>query len=67
MISYRKLLAICEERKITSYTIKKNNIVSQASWMSIKNGGNIDTKTINALCRFLECQPGDIMEYVSDE
>ena len=23
--------------------------------------------TLNALCRELECQPGDILEYISDE
>jgi DNA-binding Xre family transcriptional regulator len=27
----------------------------------------IDTVTINRLCAVLECQPGDIMEYLPDE
>lgn len=67
MISYRKLLTICNDNGVTSYVIKKNNIISQASWQSIKNGGNIDTKTINALCAWLHIQPGDMMEYLPDE
>ena len=32
-----------------------------------KNDGNIDTRTIDRLCKVLDCQPGDIMEYVEDE
>lgn len=28
--------------------------------------GNISTKTIEALCKRLKCQPGDIMAYIPD-
>jgi DNA-binding Xre family transcriptional regulator len=27
----------------------------------------VDTVTINRLCAVLECQPGDLMEYLPDE
>ncbi|MDR2572214.1 MAG: helix-turn-helix transcriptional regulator [Oscillospiraceae bacterium] len=34
----------------------------------MKNGtGGLDAKTISKLCKLLNCQPGDIMEYVSEE
>lgn len=67
-ISYQKLLHILENRNETSYTLtKKNNIIGQATWKKIKNGGHIDTRTIEALCKYLNCQPGDLMEYVPDE
>ena len=26
----------------------------------------IDKKTLNALCRVLDCQPGDLLEYVPE-
>ena len=26
----------------------------------------IDKKTLNALCRMLDCQPGDLLEYVPE-
>ena len=67
-ISYRKLLHILENRNETSYTLtKKNNVIGQATWKKIKDGGHIDTRTIESLCQYLNCQPGDIMEYVPDE
>ena len=66
-ITYDRLLEIFRERGITSYTIKKENIIGQASYKKIKDGGDIDTRTISKLCKYLDCQPGDILEYVPDE
>jgi len=55
------------EKGITSYVVKRDKIIGQATWRKIQDGtGDIDTRTIAALCEVLECQPGDIMTYVSD-
>ena len=65
---YDRLFDLLKERGITSYAIRKDNIVSQAAMTKMKNGeGNIDTRTLERLCAKLNCQPGDIMEYVPDE
>ncbi len=64
---YDKLFALLKEKGITSYKIRKDNIISQAALTKMKNGeGNIDTRTLERLCAVLECQPGDIMEYVEE-
>lgn len=65
-VSYRKLIQMLEERKITSYTIKKDGVIGQATWKKIHEGGHIDTRTIGALCKYLNCQPGDILEFDSE-
>lgn len=65
-IVYDKLLKKMDEQGITSYTIKKDNIIGQATFKKIKEGGDIDTRTISKLCKLLNCQPGDILEYVED-
>lgn len=65
-IVYDKLLRLMEAKGITSYTIKKDNIIGQATLKKIKDGGDIDTRTIAKLCRLLDCQPGDILEYVEE-
>lgn len=66
-ISYKKLITLFKERGINSYTItKKDKILGQATWKKIHEGGHIDTRTIEALCKYLDCQPGDILEYVPD-
>lgn len=64
---YDKLFALLKEKGITSYKIRKENIISQAALTKMKNGeGNIDTRTLERLCAVLGCQPGDIMEYVEE-
>lgn len=65
--SYAKLFSLLRERGITTYTIRKDNLISQAALTKMKNGtGSIDTRTLERLCALLHCQPGDIMEYVED-
>ena len=67
MIIYDKLLQILKNNNYTCYTLtKKNKVIGQATWKKIHEGGNIDTRSINALCAFSNCQPGDILEYIPD-
>ncbi len=65
---YDKLFALLKERGITTYKIRQENIISQAAFSKMKNGkGSIDTRTLERICSYLHCQPGDIMEYAEDE
>jgi len=66
-IKYDKLLILMKEQGLTSYTMKKDNIIGQATLKKIKEGGDIDTRSIAKLCKLLNCQPGDILEYIDDE
>lgn len=66
-ISYAKMIKLFEAKGITSYTIKKDQVIGQASYKKIHEGGHIDTRTIEKLCEYLHCQPGDLMEYVPGE
>lgn len=65
-IVYNKLLKLLKEKGITSYTIKKDKIIGQATFKKIKEGGDIDTRSISKICELLNCQPGDILEYVPE-
>ena len=50
----------------------RNNCISfsdgfhAATVNKLKKNERINTDTINSLCKLLECQPGDILEYVPD-
>ena len=67
-IKYDKLLRLLEEKGYTSYRIRKEKILGQATLTAIKNGtGGLDHRSISKLCEVLNCQPGVIMEYTSDE
>ena len=67
-IVYSKLIALLKEKGYTTYKIRQDNLISQSAWQKIRTGeGHIDTRTLEKLCAALNCQPGDIMEYVPDE
>lgn len=79
-ISFAKLKALLDERKISIYKLKSDKIIGTATidkirsgmlmGKSLKNGvkrQNVDTASIDSICKYLHCQPGDIMEYVPDD
>lgn len=56
------------KRKITMYYFRKNKIIGTETLEKMRKGeGHIDTRTIEKICKELDCQPGDIMEYIPDE
>ena len=65
-IKYEKLFNLIKARNKSEYYLRKNGI-SPSILNKLKHGtGGLDARTIEKLCRLLECQPGDIMEYVDD-
>lgn len=67
-IIYDKLFNTLKEKGYTTYKIRKDKLIGQATLTAIKNGtGGLDAKTLNRLCDVLDCQPGDLMEFVRSE
>lgn len=65
---YDKLFILLEEKEIKKYDLRKKKIVGVAALEKMrKNEGYIDTRTIEHLCEYLDCQPGDIMEYIPEQ
>ena len=66
-IKYQKLYDLMKAKGLTTYKIRQENIISQSALTAIKNGKSVTTDTISKLCAALDCQPGDILEYIPDE
>jgi len=67
-IKYDKLMALLKEKGYTTYRIRQDKLIGEATLQKLRSGdGIIDTRTIEKLCKLLNCQPGDIMEYVEDD
>ena len=56
-----------KQKGLTTYKIRQDNIISQSALTAIKQGKSVTTDTISKLCKALNCQPGDILEYVPDD
>lgn len=64
MIVYNKLFSLMVlkgMKKTDLYEIMTSTTVSK-----LAKNENVTTDTINRICEFLECQPGDILEYRVD-
>jgi len=67
-IIYTKLFDRLKEAGYTTYRIRKEKLMGQGTLTALKNGtGGLEHKTIERLCQVLNCQPGDLMEYVPEE
>jgi len=57
------------DRKINLTQLAEQVGISNANLSNIKTGKicAIRFSTLNAICKALDCQPGDILEYVEDD
>ena len=57
------------KRKIGLTELAKEVDITLANLSILKNGKAkaVRLETLNAICKALQCQPGDILEYVEDE
>ncbi len=55
-----------ETKGLTTYKIRKEKIISESTLQNIREGKRITTDAIANLCGALDCQPGDILEYIPD-
>lgn len=67
-INFNKLESLLAEKGKTFYSLRKDKVVGTETIKKLQQStGIIDTRTINNLCKYLDCQPGNIMEYTADE
>lgn len=60
---------IIEELKkagYSSYKIRKEKLLSESTMQKFRNNEPISWDNISTICKLLNCQPGDIMEYVDE-
>ena len=68
MLIYKiDILNALKEIGYTSYKIRKEKLIGEAQLTKIRNGEIASKETLNTLCRLLQCQPGDILEYIDDK
>ena len=46
--------------------IRREQLLSESTLQKLRTGEGIAWKNIDTICRLLECQPGDFLEYTKD-
>lgn len=68
MIKYKiNIMDALKNKGYTSYKLRKDKIFGEATMTKFRNKEHINFDNLNILCRLLNCQPGEIIEYVSDD
>ena len=66
MISYAPLWETMKMRSATTYTLQVKGGISSSTIRRLKAGESVSTNTLEALCKILECELQDIVEYLPD-
>lgn len=66
MIIYKDIIGKLKAAGYNSTFILREGVIGQATMQALRHNKPVNLRTINALCRLLKCQPGDILEYVED-
>ena len=67
MLKYKiDVLAALKDAGYSSYKIRKDNIFAQYTVSQIRSGTVVSLAALDKLCSLLQCQPGDILEYVEE-
>ena len=67
MLRYKmNVLDALRERGYTSYRIRQDKIIGERQLQQIREGELVSLACLDKLCALLDCQPGDLMEYVPD-
>ncbi|GEM_PF-415535 len=67
MIIYKNILSQLKDAGYNTTRIRKEKILPQSTLQRLRNSDPISTETLNIICTLLDCQPGDILEYIPDE
>lgn len=46
--------------------IRKEKLLSESTMTKLRRGEPVSWENLETICKLLECQPGDIIEYIDD-
>lgn len=66
MISYKKFQKMIIDKDLQKKDVMKLASISNATMAKLNTNEYVSLEVIDKLCKALQCQPGDILEYISD-
>lgn len=61
------ILEALKEKGFSTYKLRKERLLSEGVIQSLREQKMISLENVGQLCALLDCQPGDLLEYVKDE
>ncbi len=61
------VIEMLKSKGYSSYRIRKERLINQTALQKLREGKMIAWDQLNVVCKLLDCQPGDLLEYTPDE
>ena len=61
------VLEALKEKGYSSYNLRKDKLLSESTIQALRNKKQISWDNLEKLCKLLQCQPSDLIEYVEEE
>ena len=61
------VLAVLKEKGYNTNRIRTEGLLSQSTLQKFRNNQGVSWENLETLCRLLDCQPNDIIEYVKED
>ena len=56
-----------KEKGYTSYTLRKEKLLGESTIQKLRGGLPVSWENLEVLCKLLECNIGDIVEYIKED
>ena len=60
------IMAELKQKGYSSTKIREEKLIGQSYLQQIRHGALVSWKTLDTICSLLDCQPGDLIEYVRE-
>lgn len=57
------ILLALKDKGYSTYRLRKEKIMGERTIQKFRNGEIVSSDNLALICKLLECQPGDILEY----
>ncbi len=61
------VLQALKDKGYSTYRLRKEKIMGEATIQQLRNGEIVSWENLSRICCLLQCQPGDLLEYVPSE
>ncbi len=66
MIKFDRLFDTMKKKGVTTYRLREECILDSKTVRRLRANDNVETKTLDKLCSYLDCKIEDIIEFVKD-
>ncbi len=66
MFKFDKLFETMNKKGVSTYALRENCIIDSKTVRRLRNNQNVELKTLDRICEYLDCKIEDVVEFVKN-